>query len=713
MKPSQEARLCAESCGIATYLTRSFFSRPKNLHHRSSRSATGHHRQHARSRQTGRTSQAIWPDNRQPVRVYLAPEADRSSASTQAPTPSGRARSCAADDPRLTSPTLLPGQLDQDVRRLRGAEVQQASARSSVRQLHSATTVVRFALESNLDAYPTRSEGPTARGRQELARALSITPGALTGRLKTRPGLGKLVGEMESRGFAQRGTVSRLADQVELLPTDTWSIEPHWWPRLRDGYDLGTTGRLPTFDRAFEVLLTAEAFAAAHPLLLQKPPNRPVESDRISDNDLVACGQLLDQLCWLASGPFGVAYESQRLISYLAPVSPSTVTGFIASGVITTQVIRALDRSLRRCAWSSEMRQQYTNLLASPPSKIYRRTNWMRSLRRLRLLDYADPETRARPARDWLMNQLVIALNGEESYLGARATDRRYAFWCLAELAPTAESWARVRNDAASLPEIAPLLEPAEMLRKQVQKFGLAKWDAFQFSPPGGWAVRTENHAWSHLLDENCADTAKGPPDHWAWARPRTRMLGRALLQDALFNPDVIKQRSSTDALGAAGSEMREAVAITIAAFCAQILKNHDAPRYLIERCLAILGMMGRASSAATILDALRSLSDESLVQAVASAGDLAHLHASERPWLLATVIPAVTQKLNDEDVAIAGITALVAGHSAPREAIPQLAGLPSTAVQATLGWADRVARDRKRFEQSNDLDTYPASHQP
>jgi hypothetical protein len=158
---------------------------------------------------------------------------------------------------------------------------------------------------------------------------------------------------------------------------------------------------------------------------------------------------------------------------------------------------------------------------------------------------------------------------------------------------------------------------------------------------------------------------------------------------------------------------MREAATVTIATFCSGLLNDSGVPRYLVERSLAILGMMGRASSADTLFLALRSLSDESLVQAVASAGDIAHLHSSARPWLLATVIPAVRQKLRDEDVVIAGITALVAGRADPRADIPELHALSSSAVHSTLDWADRVAGDRERFERFPGSDTYPASHQP
>lgn len=579
-----------------------------------------------------------------------------------------------------------------------------------LRQLHAPTTVVRFAIESNLDAYASRVEGRTVRGRQELARALSLGAPGLTERLKSRAGLAKLAREVEDLGFAERGTVSRLAGQVALLRTDVWSIGGSWWPTLRDGYRLHD---VPNFDRAFEVLLAAEAFAAAHPLLLQKPPNKPDSSNQITEQNLSACRVLIEQLCWLASGPFGVAYDSQRLIAYLAPVSPETVTNFIRSGVITTQVIRALDRSLRLCTWNSVMREQYTDLLASPPPKIYRRTNWMRALRRLRLLDFVDTNRPEVPKREWLINKLLFALKGELSYSGARATDRRYAFWCLAELERDATVWSSVRAIAELDPAVAPLLTASEQLRQTISRVGLARTDAFQFIPPGGWAMLQDNQLWSNLLDEVGPEGLKSMSELWQWAKPRTKSMAIAMMQEALFNPDVIRQRSSTDALGAAGAEMRDSVSATVGHFLTSLLARRDSPLYLIERSLAVLGMMGRVSSKDVIQASLRQLHDECLVQAVASAGDIAYRHPAEAPWLIATVIEVVRQRLQDEDVVIAGIAAMVAVGRAPLRAVPELETLPSQAVQATLQWADKVEFDRARLSQTSQADSYPTTHQP
>ncbi len=561
-------------------------------------------------------------------------------------------------------------------------------------RLHDPASVVRFAIESHLQAHKLRS-GDGSSGRRVVQQALSIGDSAMTERLQSRDRLPHVAAVVEELGLAPHGLVTRLVGQVGLAGRPAWTVGPSWWPKLRNVHSLGTESS-PNFSSPVQVLLAAEAFAAHHVRLLAHPPN---STPRAQDESYkIACNQLLSQLCWLASGPFGVAHEAQRLISHLAPLAQEVVTDFIRGGVVTTQVIRALDRSLRQATWNSRMRQEYYNLLATPPARIYRRTNWLRALRRLQVTDFRNSESFAKPpkSRAWLGNQLLIAMKSERAYSGARATDRRYAFWCLAELTLNdSELWEETRRTAEADLEVAPLLERAGELRRYLGQVPVSSRDAFDFYPTIEWSTEYLGTGLHKMLRSDGVTSNRWPfKQIWSWSRAPLRDKAIALLPDALFNPDVIRQRSAIDAFRAAGAEVRESISQTIVGVMSLLDELDNSPAFLRERCLAFLGMLGSASAVPAVERALRSNRVETLAQAVSTAGDLAHLHPEESYGLMGWTLAEVSKHADDEDVMLAAVQAVVARGWDPRARLEGVLREPSEVISSALMWADRVLAD-------------------
>jgi hypothetical protein len=549
---------------------------------------------------------------------------------------------------------------------------------------------VRFAVEAHLEAYRTREKSGIT-GRMALMRELRIAESTLSDYLTKAEYLPHTVQDVERLGFAPAGSVTRLAERVGLTEGPRWTVAASWWPRLRHEYRLGTDSWARDMNPP-TVLLAAEAFGAHYQHLLERPPN-PAATHSPDGPHLAAARQLLGELCWLASGPFGVAHEAQRLISLLAPLSPEDVTRAIARNVVTTQVIRALDRSLRKAPGNSNLTQVYADLLARPPDKIYRRTNWIRALRQLKLQTTGGTG----PSRKWIIDQLVFALKGERAYNGARATDRRYAFWCLAELTSDGALWSEVLQHAAEDDEVAGLLAEAEGLRAYVGRTPPRR-NAFGYAPPTHWSATYLRDGLDDLLHPDAvrANRWAGKP-WWDWAASsRTRFKERAiaLLRDALFNPDVIRQRSAIDTFRAAGPEVTESVSRTLVEVLRVLDVTSAFPQFVRERSLAYLGMLGSSTALPAVESALRVSADATVVQAIATAGDLAHLHPRDSVGLQAWVWEKVVEKATDEDVVLAGIVASVASRRDPKTTLAGALTQPTEAVSSALAWAEEVLED-------------------
>lgn len=558
---------------------------------------------------------------------------------------------------------------------------------------HQPAANVRFAIDAHIQVHRMRTNSGAAP-REPLKAEYGIKDSAFSDRIRKPSELGGMAQDVERLGFAEAGTVTRLARQMNLLK-DQWTVDASWWPRLRDQYGVGTEAWAPTTVNPPTVLVVAEAFGAYHQHLLQRPPN-PGAVHSPSGRHVLAARQLLEELCWLATGPFGVAHDAHRLISLLAPLSPATVIDFISEGVVTTQVIRALDRSLRTATWNSNAKQLYLDLLSQRPEeerKIYRRTNWIRALRRARLVSRGSNEQE----RAWVLKGLHKAMLGEGSYGGARATDRRYAFWCLAELTRDGPLWARVLQDAAADDEVRGLLDYVDGLRAYVGP-GPVRRDAFGFTPQDDWSGPYLRHGLRELLHHDAVrDRGYVGKAWWAWAssaRPSLRVRAVARLRDALFNPDVIRQRTAIDVFRAAGPEVAESVSRTLVAVLEVIDDQGKFPQFVRERCLTYLGMMGRRSALRPVQDALEVTKDATLVQAIATAGDLAYRHPAESPGLQGWVRQKVLDNAADEDVVLAGIVATVASGKHPRVELRDALDRRTEAVESALAWADRVRAD-------------------
>ena len=567
-------------------------------------------------------------------------------------------------------------------------------ARQQLEGLLEPSSVVRFALEAHLDAYRARGDAGRATGRQALAQAMGIGEPRLSELLNSGPeNLRKLSLQTEEAGLAPLDSVTRLVRQVQLTGREDSTIHPVWWPRMRVAYSLGTPGG-PVFRNSVEVLMAAESFAAYHARLLERPPEAPQHS--LTQSDELSCTQLLSRLCRFASGPYGVAHESHRLISQLAPLAPNVVTDFISSGTVTTQVIQSLDRSLRRATWNDEMKRQYKELLAKPPDKIYRRTNWMRALRRLKLSGNHSQEAEENDSDNWILEQFLLALEGKPPYQHARITDRRYAFWCLAELAPKGDFWSQAQNIARNSEETKSLLPGAVELREYLHGLPRQQRDAFRFQPSVPWLRPYLRGNLYDLLAEDQVESKKSYRHraNWAWgARPRTIRQSMELLSVAIFDPDVVRQRAAMDAVRAAGPEVVQSVSNGAIVILDQP-EPQELPIFVIERCLATLGALQQANAIDVVERAVRGAEGEVLVQAVAAAGDLAHAHPGKSLWLMGSTATAVNQSRMHEDVVLAGISAFVSYRRDPRENLQEALELRSAPIDTTLRWSDAVLAD-------------------
>ena len=183
-----------------------------------------------------------------------------------------------------------------------------------------------------------------------------------------------------------------------------------------------------------------------------------------------------------------------------------------------------------------------------------------------------------------------------------------------------------------------------------------------------------------------------------SWLRPYSRRRFVEYLQHALYHPDAVKQRSAADTLRAAGPEVREA-ATDYTRQVLEIERAEAAPRtFAIERCVQLLGMMGCAGAVETVASAVRHDRGTARVQAVVSAGDLAHLRPRDAVGLMAWVYDTAQQCPHDDDLMIAAIDACVCFRSQPaevlRDALAERRRVPGDPVEQALGWARGVLAD-------------------
>ncbi len=565
------------------------------------------------------------------------------------------------------------------------------------RALHEPDTLVRFAWAAQLDAYRTRSTEIGATGRQALANSLGLTEARLSA-LAAAGGdrLADLVDDMEQRGFAEHGSVTRLVEQVRLRSDAHWDVAPRWWPILRDRYRLGQSDIEPEFASATDVVMAAEAFVSHHRHQLHHPPN--IIRRTVAPNDLYACRQLLARLCRLATGPYGVTHDCYRLVARMAPLEPGVIASFVKQGGPRTQMIRAWERSERHTTWNAHLRQEFATLLATPPDRIFRRIYWLRGLRRLRLADLRSDEAHTAERR-WVNTQLEFAMRGERGYIGALPTERRYALWVAAEVTADDRVWQRMVAVAETDDLLAELLPVTKALRDHLALVPLYQRDGFWFTPEPDWPVLTSEPRVAEMLDTTFAGSRSWSQyPSWRWARRTTRWMAARLLRDAVLAPCAVRQRSAAETLVAGGPECRQAATRTVAAVLeAERASAHPHP-VIVHRCLVVLGMMRHAEAIPAVEAVLQTATgpdgdDRVLAQALGAAAELAAAWPDASTGMVAWACRRARDHADDEETVLAAIPAMVAFR---RDPAVELEGvLPDTpAVRASLDWAADVLSD-------------------
>ena len=533
--------------------------------------------------------------------------------------------------------------------------------------LHNPSSLVRFAWAAQLDAHQGRHHPHPITGRQAFAVALGYTPQQLSTQAAAGGDrLADLVDDLEQLGFARHGEVSRLADQLQLRTERRWSVSPRWWGSVRERFHLGESGRAPTFRRPLDVILAGEAFVSHHQRLLfaRAAGRRPID-----DEDQLACQQLVATLGRLAGGPYGVAHDALHLLAMLLPLQPDLVVDLVRPGGPRAQLVRAWERSVRSTSWNASVRQQFASLLATPPDHVFRREEWLRGLRRLRISDFEHPVAN-HTERRWLSQQLLLAMTGQRGYVGARPADRRYALWVAAEVTPDDGTWARVVHVAADDPVLAELLPTAEAMRARLATAPLHHRDGFWFGTSDDWPLGSTDRTVAEILDAGRFGT-RWWSQHasWRWARRATRVMGAQLVRDALLAPCAIRHRSAADALFAGGRECRSsATEMTVAVLRAERAATSPHPA-LVQRCLALLGLLRHPAAIPAVEDVLRSTTttaDGILAAAIATAGDLAAANPGEEHGLVGWIAPRIQPHAADVDLVVTGIHATVAAHRDP-----------------------------------------------
>jgi hypothetical protein len=447
----------------------------------------------------------------------------------------------------------------------------------------------------------------------------------------------------------------------------------------------------PSFRSPHDVVLAAEAFSVHFHRILAHPPNRPESpGSGLDPRDLLAGEQLTRSLCWLGSGPFGIGHDAVRLVAELAPLYPDAVVETVAQGGPSAQMIRALDSSLRHSPTNAHVRRVIHDLLASPPERIFRRVPWIRALRGMRRSDFLLDEHQ-RPSRTWLYDQLRFAMSGELGYVGARAHERRYALWCLAELTNDDSRWKKIATSASEDPALDDLILDAEQLRAALKPG--RQPDSFLFTPKDGWRLPTALADVDEILDPRRARTANwSQADSWSWMRPSTREPIVALLRDALLGPCAIRQRSAIDGLRSSSALARESATVSVGAVMSSIGSNPSRAD-ILERCLIALGSLGQRRSIRIVEDVVQSTkSDQILAQAIVTAGDLVHVYPRDCVGLTAWV-QAQSSRTESPEVAAAGAHFAVIARRDASSFVPD--GLKSRpGVAEVLAWAARVASD-------------------
>lgn len=560
--------------------------------------------------------------------------------------------------------------------------------------LHNPSSLVRFAWAAQLDAHQGRHQPHPVTGRQALAVALGYTPQQLSTQAAAGGDrLADLVDDLEQLGFARHGEVSRLAEQLQLRGERRSSVSPRWWASIRERFHLGDPDREPTFRRPLDVILAGEAFVAHHQrqLFSRSSGRRPLDGD-----DEIACRQLVASLGRLACGPYGVAHDALQLVAMLVPLEPELVVELLKPGGPRAQLVRAWERSVRSTSWNAHVRQQFASMLATPPEHVFRREEWLRGLRRLRLSDF-EHSTTATTERRWLHQQLLLAMQGERGYAGARALDRRYALWVAAEVTPDDGAWAQVVAAAGDDPVLAQLVPTAETMRARLAAAPLHHRDGFWYGAADTWPQWSTDRTVAEILDATRFGT-RGWSQHdtWRWARRATRVVGGQLVRDALLAPCAIRHRSAADALYAGGRECRaSATAMTSAVLRAELAATAPHPA-VVQRCLALLGLLRHPAAIPVVEDVLRATTttaDGTLAATIATAGDLAAANPGQEYGLVGWIAPRVMRHSSDTDLVVTGIHATVAAHRDPAVVFGGL-DTSAPAVGSALGWAEEVLTD-------------------
>ena len=549
------------------------------------------------------------------------------------------------------------------------------------------TEVMHFAMSAQLESAPLRGLVVSRTGRQALADSMGISLARLSSLATGTPDqLAELAVAIEQYGYAEPATLTRLSEQIRLGP-DRWAIDQRWWPQVRDHHGLGEA---PRFFVPAQVTLAAEAFAAyyQHVIAGGDTPRR------LGGRDLAAAGQLIDLLCRLSCGPYGVTHDALKMLAKLAPLDPGRVMEFARRGGRWSEVIRALDRASADTKRNWKSRNEMATLLATPPPWLFRQTYWLRAIRRLRLTDFASGSGSG--AKEWIPGQMEIAIRGDKSYAGSDLPTRRYALWCAAELTLDDDRWRRIARLAADDPGISPILADAEKMRSWLAARPLHHRDGFFFTPTDGWSLDRSPPEVCEALDPGSVE-AKTWSQYkvWKWARPSTRRQAILLLRDAIASPCAVRYRSACDALSAAGSVARECAVTTVIDVIEAEQASSRPDSALQQRGLRVLGQLDGVRAIEVVEHTIRNTqdNDEVLFDALLSAGDLARSHPHESVGMMAWVTNRLGRQAAVERLAIGAIYAQVSFRRRPDEWVA--ADAPDTlAVRSMREWGTEVLAD-------------------
>lgn len=496
-----------------------------------------------------------------------------------------------------------------------------------------------------------------------------------------------LVVAAERARLVPHGAVTSLAAQVRLTHEPRSTVAGSWWPRLRAANGLESSDS-EGIASPVDAVICGEAFFDHYSRVLRQP--NPSTSSEVSAEDRRAVANLVERLCTLSCGPYGVAEESLRVLAKILPTEPNIVSNFARMNPVANQIVRALDAAVRHAPPDSKLWNTFVDLLAQAPSEMIYRTYWLRALRRAILAGREKYQDQA--VGGWAATQLAQFAfgNGEAVSILDSAVERRFAFWCLAEVLEDEKQWSGLLHEALGDQLLTSVVPAAQQMRAQLS--GTAFRDGFAFTPEGQWLAPS---SCDEILDlERCRSKSWSQWPEWGWLRPTSRQLLMSHLRDALLSPNSIRQRASCDVLRASGTLARRAACLTASAIYFAEESAQQPDQALMERAVQTVGLMGVAEGIDLVESVLKSglsIPAGVLKYAVTAAGHLAHVHPHRSVGLMAWTNNAVSQTTSNS-LAIRGIIAAVAYRRSPERFFDELP--ENAAVEKSLAWANGVLAD-------------------